>query len=358
MLQELYCEIAGHRFTVETPDKELTTMLLPSFRPFWIERDAASEEAWVPRGAWETLPTGEAAGRMEIGEIRETDETREIDKIRETDETGRTDKTVVTHNNGTSSTNSESRTTKLLFRFSGNKDIPVPETEPVETMDFEGTKFHVYRTAKGTTISMRIEEKVHYMFASEDRTIFKSDLTLVKREENRFLLYLLRAAYGMAAIHHQTIKIHASVTEKEGKALIFLGKSGTGKSTHSRLWKEFVPESSLLNDDEPIVRLLNDGSVRVYGAPWSGSTPCYRNASAKVSAFVHLYQSAENKLTRLKGVEAFTSLFQSSALLRSDEKGRQLAFDLITDILGKVPYYRLDNRPDREAVSLTETLMG
>lgn len=279
----------------------------------------------------------------------------EIDEIRETDETGGTDKTGEAGNNGIPSTSINS---KLLFRFSGNKDIPVPGIEPVETMDFEGTKFHVYRTEEGTTISMRIEDKIHYMFASKDRTIFKSDLTLAKREESQFLLYLLRAAYGMAAIHHQTIKIHASVTEKEGKALIFLGKSGTGKSTHSRLWKKYVPESSLLNDDEPIVRLLNDGSVRVYGAPWSGSTPCYRNASAKVSAFVHLYQSAENKLTRLKGVEAFTSLFQSSALLRSDEKGRQLAFDLITDILGRVPYYRLDNRPDREAVSLTETLMG
>ncbi len=328
MLQALYCEIAGHRFSVETPDKELTATLLPSFRPFWIEQDAA------------TGKTGET------DEMRGTGSTDETKGAVETDEA-----------NGAMETN-ESKNNKLLFRFSGNKDIPVPGTEPVESMDFEGTKFHVYRTNEGTIISMRIEDKIHYMFASKDRKVFKSDLTLAKREESQFLLYLLRAAYGMAAIHHQTIKIHASVTEKEGKALIFLGKSGTGKSTHSRLWKKFVPESSLLNDDEPIVRLLNDGSVRVYGAPWSGSTPCYRNASAKVSAFVHLYQSPENKLTRLKGVEAFTSLFQSSALLRSDEKGRQLAFNLIADILGEVPYYRLDNRPDREAVSLTETLMG
>ncbi len=338
MLQELYCEIAGHRFMVETPDKELTVTLLPSFRPFWIEKDAAAP--------------GETVGSGEIDEIRETDETVEIDK------TGETDKTGEAGNNGTHSTSTENKNAKLLFRFSGSKDTPVPATEPVENMDFDGTKFHVYRTDEGTTISMRIEDKIHYMFASEDRKVFKSDLTLVKREESRFLLYLLRAAYGMVAIHHKTVKIHASVTEKEGKALIFLGKSGTGKSTHSRLWKEFVPGSSLLNDDEPIVRLLDDGSLRVYGAPWSGSTPCYRNAWAEVSAFVHLYQSPENKLTRLKGVEAFASLFQSSALLRSDERGRQRAFDLITDILGRVPYYRLDNRPDREAVSLTETLMG
>ena len=50
-------------------------------------------------------------------------------------------------------------------------------------------------------------------------------------------------------------------------------------------------------------------------------------------------------------------MFQSSALLRSDKKGREASFNLITEILSKVPYYRLDNRPDREAVSLTETLI-
>lgn len=298
MLHELCFEIAGHRFVMDTPDTELTLKLLPSFHPFLVEKD---------------------------------------------------------RNPGS---NGDGRNNNSLFRFSGNKDILVPEVDPAETMNFEGTQFTVYHTEEGATISMRIENKIYYLFASDDRKVFKSDLTLISPEEGRFLLYLLRAAYGMAAIHHRTIKVHASVIEKEGRALVFLGKSGTGKSTHSRLWKEFVPECTLLNDDEPVIRMLDDGSIRVYGAPWSGSTPCYRNASAEVAAFVHLYQGPENKLTRLKGMDAFTSLFQSSALLRSDKKGRQLTFALITDILEKVPYHRLDNRPDREAVSLTETLIG
>lgn len=247
---------------------------------------------------------------------------------------------------------------ELLFRFSGNRRIHVPKIAPVQSMEYDGIKFNVYRAEAGTTISMRINNRIHHLFTPGNHKSFSSDLTFTKQGESPFLLYLIRMAYGMAAIHHRTIKIHASVTGKGGKALVFLGKSGTGKSTHSRLWKEFVPGSSLLNDDEPIIRLLDDGSVRVYGAPWSGSTPCYRNVSAEVSAFVHLCQSPENKLTRLNGVEAFTSLFQSSALLRSDQKGRKILFDLITGILDRVPCYRLDNRADRDAVSLTETLMG
>lgn len=160
----------------------------------------------------------------------------------------------------------------------------------------------------------------------------------------------------MASVHRQTLKIHASVIEEGGRALIFLGESGTGKSTHSRLWQEHVPGCTLLNDDEPILRLMDDGSVRVFGAPWSGSTPCYRNASAEVAAFVHLYQSPENRLTRLRGVQAYASLFKSAGIMRSDRENRALASDLLSEILGKVPAYRLDNRPDQEAVSLARTL--
>ena len=95
----------------------------------------------------------------------------------------------------------------------------------------------------------------------------------------------------------------------------------------------------------------------MYGAPWSGSTPCYRDTSAEVAAFVRLYQSEENKLTPLKGVNAFTALYQSVAILRSDKENKEQIITTVNTILEQVPIYRLDNRPDREAVSLTETLL-
>lgn len=160
---------------------------------------------------------------------------------------------------------------------------------------------------------------MHAFKICASNTTVTSNLTLVEPYESAFLAYFLRAAFGAISAHHKTIKMHASVIEKRGKALVFLGKSGTGKSTHSRLWLEFVPGCRLLNDDEPIVRVMEDGSARVYGAPWSGSTACYRNAWAEVSAFVRLYQSSENILTELKGVHAFAALLESVALLRSDK---------------------------------------
>lgn len=251
----------------------------------------------------------------------------------------------------------EDEKASLLLRFSGNNEIFTPNTDPDDVMEADGMSFSVYHSTGSVTVSVTNGNKEHRFSLSADRKTAISDLTLTEPYESQFLAYFLRTAYGMAAANKGTIKLHASVIEKKGQALIFMGKSGTGKSTHSQNWLKHVPKCSLLNDDEPIVRMLPNGHIRVYGAPWSGSTPCYRNESAEVAAFVRLYQSKENKLTPLKGVNAFASLFQSVAILRSNNENRELTMTIVSDILEQVPIYRLDNRPDREAVSLTETLM-
>ena len=245
----------------------------------------------------------------------------------------------------------------LLIHFSGNTQISIPGRAPDDLMEVDGMQFEVFHQKNTVTVAVSVNDIKHSFNISADKKRVTTDLTLLEQYESRFLAYFLRAAYGIAAANHQTIKLHASVIEKGGKALIFMGKSGTGKSTHSRNWLKYVPDCQLLNDDEPILRILNDDSIRVYGAPWSGSTPCYRNAWAEVTAFVRLYQGAENKLAPLKGIHAFASLYQSVAILRSDEENKEKVITIVNDILEQVPIYRLDNRPDREAVSLTETLL-
>ena len=252
---------------------------------------------------------------------------------------------------------SDDEKSEVLFQFSGSKKIAIPNRVSDDAMKVDGMTFEVYHNAGSVTVSVTNNNKKHSFNISADKKTVITDLTLMKEYESRFLAYFLRVAYGIAAASFQTIKIHASVIEKEGKALVFMGKSGTGKSTHSQNWLKFVPHCQLLNDDEPIVRILKDDSIRVYGAPWSGSTPCYRDASAEVAAFVRLYQSEENKLTPLKGVNAFTALYQSVAILRSDKENKEQIITTVNNILEQVPIYRLDNRPDREAVSLTETLL-
>lgn len=167
---------------------------------------------------------------------------------------------------------------------------------------------------------------------------------------------LIMICYTMATLPLGYIKVHASVTELHGQALVLMGVSGTGKSTHSRLWREYVEGATLLNDDEPIVKRVGD-RVLVYGCPWSGSTPCYRNESAEVAAFVHLYQAPENKLTRLSGRQSFDSLFTSCAFMLSLPRNQFMVFDAVAQVLEIAPVYRLDNRPEKAAVDLSRTLI-
>lgn len=82
---------------------------------------------------------------------------------------------------------------------------------------------------------------------------------------------VLMLMYAFATARKNTLLMHASVTMKDGKGYVFLGKSGTGKSTHSQLWINNIEGCSLLNDDNPVMRVMDDGEVRVFGSPWSGS---------------------------------------------------------------------------------------
>lgn len=217
---------------------------------------------------------------------------------------------------------------------------------------------HVYRQASGAIrIVMRYQglEEVG-CFSDDWRTLHCASALDVYR--SRYLIdRFTMIAFSILTSRKQMLKVHASVTELNGRALVFMGVSGTGKSTHSRLWRQFVSGATLLNDDEPIVRFMPDGSVRVYGCPWSGSTPCYRAESAEVVAFVHLYQAPENKLSQLSGRAAFDSLYSSTAFMLSEPKSQFASFNTVADILERIPLYRLDCRPDEEAVSLTHSLL-
>ena len=71
----------------------------------------------------------------------------------------------------------------------------------------------------------------------------------------RLYRFALWVGYGLMTLPYQTVAIHSSCIVREGKAVLFLGESGTGKSTHTRLWREHIPGAVLLNDDSPMIRV-------------------------------------------------------------------------------------------------------
>lgn len=161
----------------------------------------------------------------------------------------------------------------------------------------------------------------------------------------------LMLTFALASATLGTMEIHSSVTVCEGCGYAFLGKSGTGKSTHSRLWRENVPGSTLLNDDNPVIR-LKDGQARIYGTPWSGKTPCYKAESAPLAAVVRIRQCPENKIQRLSPIEAYASLYSSCSAFREVKGTADGIHETLSKIVSLVPMYTLDCRPDREAALL------
>ena len=115
----------------------------------------------------------------------------------------------------------------------------------------------------------------------------------------------LMLLYAFATAGLGVLEMHASVVISGGKGYLFLGKSGTGKSTHSRLWLQHIPGTQLLNDDNPILRLMPDGTARVFGSPWSGKTPCYKALDVPVGAVVRQDQAPHNRICKLAPVQAY-----------------------------------------------------
>ena len=118
-------------------------------------------------------------------------------------------------------------------------------------------------------------------------------------------------AFALATAEMDTLLFHASVVCRGGKAYMFLGPSGTGKSTHTRLWLKYIEGSRLLNDDNPVVRIEADGEAEVYGSPWSGKTPCYVNEHYPLGAIVRLRQAPHNAIRQMSPIEAYATMASS-----------------------------------------------
>lgn len=158
----------------------------------------------------------------------------------------------------------------------------------------------------------------------------------------------LMVLYALATANRQTALFHSSVVSSDGRAYMFLGKSGTGKSTHSRLWLQYIKGTELVNDDNPVVRRMADG-FRVFGSPWSGKTPCYRAVSYPVGGIVLLSQAPYNAIRRLRSIEAYAALVPSISGKRWDKRVAEGLHETEDLLAGEVKVWHLECLPDEAA---------
>ena len=162
---------------------------------------------------------------------------------------------------------------------------------------------------------------------------------------------VMMLTYAFAGSLHDTLLIHASLVRHLGYGYAFIAKSGTGKSTHTSLWMRYIPDCDLMNDDNPVVRVI-DGKPYIYGSPWSGKTPCYRNVKAPLGAITRIDRAPANSIERLRPVEAFTSVLPSCSSMKWDKRLYRSLGDTITRIIETTPIYILHCLPDKEAAEI------
>lgn len=154
------------------------------------------------------------------------------------------------------------------------------------------------------------------------------------------LVNAVMLAFAFAGAHHATLLIHASMVRHAGRAYAFTAKSGTGKSTQTANWLRTVAGCDLMNDDNPVLRVVQ-GKVVAYGTPWSGKTPCYRQTEAPLGAVVQIARATENVCTPLPPLQAFGTLLSACSAMKWERGLYTRLCDTVTAIVSTTPHYVL-----------------
>ncbi len=243
-----------------------------------------------------------------------------------------------------------------IFRFRAVASLPETggDCEEWEVGDNDMGHVRLLHQAGGYIIEISFADNgiLHVMHASSDFTEAEAAVDWNDPYAGHVLNSLLRLVYAQAVTAYGAISIHASTVYREGRAYLFMGKSGTGKSTHAALWLKHIPGTGLLNDDNPTIRLCDDGIVRAYGTPWSGKTPCYRDLAFPVAGMVRLRQASANSFIPRSGVEAFVTLLPGCSVIRRDKKMLDNMCRTLTSITETVKVGELECLPDEDAARI------
>jgi len=158
----------------------------------------------------------------------------------------------------------------------------------------------------------------------------------------------LMLAYAFSSASHHTLLVHASVVRHNGVAYAFTAKSGTGKSTQVANWMRNIPGCDIVNDDNPIFRIV-DGKPILYGSPWSGKTPCYRNISMPLGALMLIKRDDKNYVAEQQPIQAFTTLLTACSSMKWDETLFQYVCTTVSGIVEKIKVAELHCLPDAES---------
>ena len=242
-----------------------------------------------------------------------------------------------------------------------NSIIPSWQGHKIGTFPCPSAIFEVYCRENGAyQVLVLTTNNTPCVFVETDENLRNMMVTSRgTREQQLFgLNNAMMLIFTICTAAHDTLLVHSSTVENGGKAYMFLGKSGQGKSTHSDLWVKYIPGSTLINDDNPVIRIAPDGTPVVYGSPWSGKRPIYKNVSYPIGGFAAIEQDKENSIKRESVPAAFGILLSSVSTMKFEKNIHMKVCATISNILSRLSVYTLNCRPDEEAAQISSNAFG
>lgn len=192
-----------------------------------------------------------------------------------------------------------------------------------------------------------------------------------RTEENREVADFIYEArqFHTKILDYNAMMLHASAVVADDVAYLFSAPSGTGKSTHTKLWLEMLGERAyILNDDKPVIRILEDG-IFAYGTPWCGSSDIGVNRKVKLKAICFIERAESNWIKRIDssdGISLIINMFYATIrqLDRYDcmkpitKENASKYLDIIIKIISQIPVYQLGCTPDISAAKLAYETMS
>lgn len=197
------------------------------------------------------------------------------------------------------------------------------------------------------------EKEAFHVSATEEDINKEKEYFLERNGRAKISLWQLErsALYRLIAeemIDYDRVLIHGSALAIDGNGYLFIAPSGTGKSTHTALWRKVFGERIVMvNDDKPLVRMDQD-EILIYGTPWDGKHRLSNNIGVPLKGIARVYRSEENRVERLSKEEAMTRLLEQT--YRSEKPLRVVkTLEMLKRISDEIPFYALYCNMEEEA---------
>lgn len=183
----------------------------------------------------------------------------------------------------------------------------------------------------------------------------KAHVVLSRPSEENQEYVCCSAAFCREIIPHGRFFLHASAVVYEGEAYLFSASSGTGKSTHTALWRKRFPESYILNDDKPVIWPEKE-QITAWGTPFAGKTDLQVNRGVPLKGICFLKQGSENQIRQVSEDQALALMLENTYRPRSNDRMNQL-LDMMEQVIMQIKIYEMSCTRELEAAEISYRMM-